>query len=280
MSPNWPATMDTITNYLSYDFVREALLAGTLAAILGAIVGYFVVIRNVGFAAHALSHIGFSGAAAAALLGVSPLQGMLLFTIGASLLMSITGDKLSRSDMAIGMVLSMSLGLGTLFLALYRAFAGSARAILFGDIFGVSHGQVVEMAVLSLLSLGALAIFSRRLLFASIQPRLAEARGLSLAALSVAFMVVLAISVSLASQIVGILLVFTLVIAPAGISLRVCRSFWWGISMSVALGVIVVWAGILLACVTNLPVTFWITALFFVIYLVVETFCRWTRRHA
>ena len=104
------------------------------------------------------------------------------------------------------------------------------------------------------------AFFSRRLLFASIQPRLAEAKGLSLVKLSAAFMVVLAVSVTLASQIVGVLLVFTLVIAPAGISLRLCRSFWLGISMSVALGVLVVWAGILLACVTNLPVTFWITS--------------------
>jgi zinc/manganese transport system permease protein len=272
--------MDTIINYLGYDFVREALLAGTLAAILGAIVGYFVVIRNVGFAAHALSHIGFSGAAAAALLGISSLQGMLLFTVGASLLMSVSGDKLNRNDMAIGMVLSVSLGLGMLFLSLYRAFAGHARAILFGDIFGVSRDQVIEMAVLSALSLAALALFSRKLLFASIQPRLAEARGLSLTGISAAFMVVLAVSVSLASQIVGILLVFTLVIAPAGIALRVCRSFWRGILLSVVLGVSVVWAGILFACVTDLPVTFWISSLFFALYLGVEGYCRWTKRHA
>ena len=253
--------MDTITNYLAYDFVRHALIAGTLSAVLGAIVGYFVVVRNVGFAAHALSHIGFTGAAAAALLGVSPLQGMLLFTVGASLCMSLSGDKLHRSDMAIGMVLAMSLGLGTLFLSLYQGFAGHARAILFGDIFGVSSGQIVEMVVLSILSLAVLAFFSRRLLFASIQPRLAEARGLSLTALSVAFMAVLAVSVSLASQIVGILLVFTLVIAPAGIALRICRSFWRGILLSVVLGVVAVWAGILLGCLTD-RLTFWISSIF------------------
>jgi zinc/manganese transport system permease protein len=269
-----------ITNYLSYDFVREALFAGTLAAILGAIIGYFVVIRNVSFAAHALSHIGFSGAAAAALIGISPLQGMLLFTVAASLFMSISGSKVSRSDMAIGMVLAFSLGLGTLFLTLYRSFAGSARAILFGDIFGVSWNQVVEMAVLSLLSLAMLALISRRLLFASIQPRLAEARGISLTGLTVAFMIVLAVSVSLASQIVGILLVFTLVIAPAGIALRLCHSFWSGIALSVTLGVVAVWAGIFLACLTNWPVTFWISALLFAVYLLVEAYCHGTKRHA
>jgi len=266
--------------FLNDDFVREALVAGTLAAILGAIVGYFVIIRNVAFAAHALAHIGFTGAAAAALVGISPLQGMLLLTVGASVAMGATGEKLHRSDMAIGMVLSVSLGLGMLFLSLQRNFAASARSILFGDIFGVSWEQVIEMAVLSVLAIAALAFFSRRLLFASVQPRLAEARGLSLSGLSYAFMVVLAISVALASQIVGVLLVFTLVIAPAGIALRICRSFWRGIGTSIALGVIVVWAGILLACVTNWPPTFWITTLFFAIYLAVEFYCRTTRNES
>jgi zinc/manganese transport system permease protein len=121
-----------------------------------------------------------------------------------------------------------------------------------------------------------LAFFSRRLLFASIQPRLAEAKGLSLVKLSAAFMVVLAVSVTLASQIVGVLLVFTLVIAPAGIALRLCRSVWLGITTAIILGVIVVWAGILLDCMTGCPATFWIAALFFVIYLGVEGYCRWT----
>ncbi len=266
--------INTLATYLSYEFVQNALIAGTLSAILGAIVGYFVIIRSAGFAAHALAHIGFAGAAGAALVGLSPLEGMLLLTVGAGVGMGAAGDKVNRSDMAIGMVLSMSLGLGTLFLKLYSGYAGQAKAILFGEIFGVSHEQIIKMAVLSVMSLGALAIFSRRLLFASIQPRLAEGRGLSLSALSMAFMAVLAISVTLASQVVGILLVFTLVIAPAGIALRLCRSFWSGIIVSVILGVIAVWIGILLDCVTGYPATFWITALFFVIYVFVESYCR------
>ena len=270
--------IDSVGTYLHYGFVQNALLAGTAAAILGAVVGYFVVVRHVSFAAHALSHIGFAGAAGAALLGLSPLQGMLLLTIGAGLFMGAAGDQVHRSDMAIGMVLSAALGLGVLFLSLYSGFAGQALAILFGDIFGVAPGQVMEIIILTLLSLGALALFSRRLLFASTQPRLAEARGLSLKALSIGFMIVLAVSVSLASQVVGILLVFTLIIAPAGIALRLCRSFWSGLSLAVALGVAGVWAGILLACLTNRPVTFWITFLFFLLYLAVELYSRLTNR--
>lgn len=270
---------NSLLTYLNYDFVQNALIAGTSAAILGAIVGYFVVIRNVSFAAHALSHIGFAGAAGAALLGLSPLEGMLLLTVGSGVVMGATGDRVHRSDMAIGMVLSAALGLGMLFLSLYSGFAGQAFAILFGDIFGVSREQIAIMVVLSLLSLAALAFFSRRLLFASTQPRLAQARGLPLQALSIAFMIVVAISVTLASQIVGILLVFTLVIAPAGVALRLCRSFWSGLITSVVLGVAGVWAGILLACVTNLPPTFWITTVFFLLYLASEAHSR-KRLHA
>jgi zinc/manganese transport system permease protein len=279
MSPRASATiittmLETLGNYLGYDFVQNALIAGTLAAILGAIVGYFVIIRNAGFAAHALSHIGFAGAAGAAVLGLSSLEGMLALTVGAGVAMGAAGDKLARRDLAIGMVLSFSLGLGTLFLNLYSNYAGRAKSILFGDIFGVSEREIVQMVVLSVVSLAGLALFSRKLLFASTQPRLAEARGLSLPGLSMAFMTMLAISVTLASQVVGILLVFTLVIAPAGIALRVFRSFWSGILTSVVLGVVAVWIGILLDCLTGYPATFWITALFFVIYLGVEAYCR------
>jgi zinc/manganese transport system permease protein len=270
--------INSLANYLGYAFVQNALIAGTLAAILGAIVGYFVIVRNAGFAAHALAHIGFAGAAGAAILGLSSLEGMLLLTIGSGLFMGAAGDKVNRNDLAIGMVLSMALGLGTLFLSLYAGFAGQAKAILFGNIFGVSASQIGEMALLSALSLAGLAAFSRRLLFVSTQPRLAEARGLSLLGLSMAFMAVLAISVTLASQIVGILLVFALVIAPAGISLRLCRSFWPGIFLSVALGVATVWIGILLDCVSGYPATFWITALFFVLYILVEAYVRFVTR--
>jgi zinc/manganese transport system permease protein len=270
--------MDTIIDYLHYPFVQHALIAGTLASILGAVVGYFVVLRNVIFATDALSHIGFTGGAAAALFGLDPLHGILIFSIVAAAGIGVFGDRLQRSDVAIGMVLAVSLGLGTLFLHLSQGYASHATSILFGAIFGVSTGQVIEMAVLSAVALAALALFSRKLLFASIQPRLAEARGLSIPGLSVAFMVVLATSVSLASQVVGILLVFTLVIAPAGIVLRLSRSFWRGITMSVALSLVVVWTGLLLDCVTGWPATFWIPTMFFAIYLGVEIWCRAIRR--
>jgi zinc/manganese transport system permease protein len=269
---------DTILNLFSYDFVRNAFVAGSIAAILGAVVGYFVIIRNVGFAAHALAHIGFTGATGAALFALSPLQGMLLISCAAGALMGISGDKLHRSELAVGMVLSFALGVGTLFLALYKGFAGQATSILFGNIFGVSHSQITETILLAVLSLGTLALFSRRLLFASLEPDLAEARGISLTALSTGFMIILAVAVTLASQVVGILLVFTLVIGPAGIAARLCRGFWTAITISIVIALGAVWLGILLACLTNLPPSFWITGILFLLYIVTELLCRFVLR--
>jgi len=274
-----PRTMiEQIHYYLSYDFVRNSLIAGSLAAILGAVVGYFVVIRKASFAAHALAHIGFTGATGAALFAVSPLEGMLVISVLAGVIMGTAGNRLQRSDLAIGMTLSFCLGVGTLFLILYKGFAGQATAILFGNIFGVSHLQIVQTLFLSVISLGALLLLSRKLLFASVQPNLAEARGISLSALSIVFMAILAISVTLASQVVGILLVFTLIIGPAGIATRFCRNFWSGLTTSVVIGLMAVWSGILLACFTSWPPSFWITTILFVLYLITETVCRFAFR--
>ncbi|MGO9586428.1 MAG: metal ABC transporter permease [Limisphaerales bacterium] len=262
--------IDQIHYYLSYDFVRNALIAGSLAGILGAVVGYFVVIRKVSFAAHALAHIGFTGATGAALFALSPLEGMLIISVLAGVMMGASGNRLQRSDMAVGMTLSLCLGVGMLFLVLYKGFAGQAASILFGNIFGVSHHQIVQTVILSVISMGTLLFVSRKLLFASVQPDLAEARGVSLSALSIVFMVILAISVTLASQVVGILLVFTLIIGPAGIATRLCRNFWSGLMTSVVIGLSAVWSGILLACITSWPPTFWITTILFGLYLITE----------
>lgn len=258
------------TDYFSYDFVWNALLAGSMAALLGAVIGYFVILRNVSFAAHALAHIGFTGATGAVLIGLAPLHGMLLMSCIAGSLMGISGSKLQRSELAIGMVLSFSLGLGTLFLSLYQGYAGEAMSILFGNIFGISTSQLHQTFLLATCSLVAIGLCSRRLLFASVQPDLASARGISLPLLATLFMVLLAVSVTLASQVVGTLLVFSLVIGPAGIAMRFTHRVGSGLLFSIFLGLFTVWSGILLACATNWPPSFWITGLLFFFYAVTE----------
>lgn len=254
-------------SYFHYEFVQHALIAGSLAAILGAIVGYFVILRQVSFAVHALAHIGFTGATGDAMLGLSALDGMLAIAVIAGITIGAIGECLKRSDVAVGMVLSVALGIGMLFLSFYQGFSGQATSILFGNIFGITDEQVIQIFFLFLVTVVLLLIGSRRLFFASLHPDLAEARGVSLTYLSVSFMLLIAIAVSLASQVVGILLVFALVIGPASIAMRLTRYFWSGFFGSIAIALGTVWSGIILACLTNWPPSFWITGILFLSYL-------------
>lgn len=257
----------TILTMVSYDFMRNAFLAGTIAAIVSALVGYFMVIRNLAFAGHALSHISFAGAAGAGLVYLSPLSGQLILTLASASCMGLLGERIGKSDMVIGIILAFSLGLGVLFLYLYQSYAGQAMAILFGDLLGVSNHLLKMMLFFSIPSLLALAVIARPLLFASLEPELAEAKGVSLPVISMLFFLILAIAVTEASQVVGVLLVFTLLVGPAAAALNLTRNFWSGISVSVLLGLVIVWIGIFLAYITDWPASFWISSLSLVIYL-------------
>jgi len=254
-------------NFLSYDFIGHAFIAGTLAAILAGVVGYFVILRNLSFAAHALGHIGFAGASGALLVALSPITGQLILTILAAIGMGALGNRVRKSDMVIGIILSFSLGLGTLFLHFYKGYAGQASIILFGNLLGVSNQDLTIMFWVMLLSLVAMIVIAKRLLFASLEPELAEAKGISLFWLAIIFMVIMAVAVTLASQVVGIFLVFTLLIGPAAIAVQWTRNFWSGIVMSVILAVLTVWAGIGLSYVTDWPISFWISTVVFIAYL-------------
>lgn len=251
----------------NYDFMQNAIIAGTFAAILAGAVGYFVIIRNLSFAAHALGHIGFAGASGALLIALSPITGQFIFTVFAAIGMGALGERISKSDMIIGIVLSFCLGLGSLFLHLYNGYAGQATIILFGNLLGVSSHDLHIMFWLMILSLLSLTLIAKRLLFASLEPELAEAKGISLVWLSIFFMIIMAIAVTLASQVVGVILVFTLVIGPAAIAVQWTHHFWSGICLSMLLAIFIVWIGISLSYVTDWPISFWISALVFAIYL-------------
>ncbi|HVV68099.1 MAG TPA: metal ABC transporter permease [Gammaproteobacteria bacterium] len=259
--------MTLFSDLFAYEFMRNAFAAGTIAAIVAAIVGYFVVLRGQTFAGHALSHIGFAGAAGAGLVGILPATGQLLLSLLASIGMGSLGEKAAKSDIAIGITLAFSLGLGVLFLYFYTNYAGHATVILFGDLFGVSTKTIQSMLIYSLISLLGVALLGKRLLFASLEPELAQAKGISLRFLSIWFFMLVSIAVTEASQVVGILLVFTLLIGPPASALSCTRKFWKGLGLSVLIGVIMVWLGIILSYITNWPVSFWISALVLVGYL-------------
>lgn len=256
---------------LEYGFMVNAFAASAIVAVIAAPVGYFLVLRGQTFAGHALSHVGFAGATGAVLLGIPPLWGLMTFTLAAGIGMGSLGERLRQRDVAIGMVLAFSLGLGLLFLHFYTAHATQATALLFGNVLAVNVEMLWSLAGLGLVSLAALSAIARPLLFASLQPELAEAKGISLPLVSVLFMVIVAIAVSESAQIVGILLVFALMIGPAAAAQRCTTRLGHGILLAVALALMEAWGGIALAFETDWPTSFWITTLSGVIYLAAGT---------
>lgn len=259
-----------VKQLLAYQFMQHAFLAGTIAAFTCAIIGFFVVLRNQNFASHALSHISFAGAAGAGLVGLSPALGQLILTVLAGATMGSLGERASKSDIAIGMVLSFSLGLGVLFLFFYTNYAGHAMSILFGNLLGVSTHLLNLMIIYSVICLAGLVLFVKPLLFTTLEPELAEAKGVSLRLISIFFLTLVAIAVTEASQVVGVLLVFTLLIGPAASALCFTRALLSGVILSVLIGLTIVWIGIILTYLTDWPVSFWISTLSFLIYLMAK----------
>lgn len=253
-------------NPLLFEFMRNAYLIGTIVAITAALVGFFVVLRGLAFAGHALSHVGFAGAAGAVLVGLAPLVGLLAFSLAAGLAMGLMGERLRGRDVAIGVVLAFSLGLGVLFLSLYTGYAGEAISILFGTILGVTTENVLATAGLSLLVVIGLAIIFRPLLFSSVAEEVAVARGLPVRTLSAAFLLLVAVAVSVAVQMVGVLLIFTLLIAPPATANFLTTRTYPALAIAVAAGVLETWLGITIAFYTGLPVGFFIATAAVAVY--------------
>ncbi|SAL27816.1 ABC transporter permease [Caballeronia turbans] len=270
MSTNTSMTMRTVTatatpnrksTMFEYDFMVNAFAASGMVAVLSGIVGYFLVLRGQTFAGHALSHVGFTGATGAVLLGMPPLWGMVGFTLAAGVGMGALGERLSGRDVAIGVILSLSLGFGLLFLHFFTAYATQATALLFGNVLGVSHETLVVLAGLAIVSLGALGFIMRPLLFASLQPELAEAKGVSLRLVSVLFLAITALAVAACTQIVGVLLVFALMVGPAAAAQNVTTRLSSGLVLAALFALGQAWVGLTLAYYTDWPTSFWITML-------------------
>ncbi|MDE2199036.1 MAG: metal ABC transporter permease [Rhodospirillales bacterium] len=252
---------------LEYDFMRTAFAAAGVVAVLAGLVGYFLVLRGQSFAGHALSHVGFTGATGAALIGATPLWGMILATLAAGIGMGLMGERLAQRDVAIGLVLAFALGLGLLFLHFFTGTASLATALLFGNVLAVDTATLRILAGLAALCLAALAGLARPLLFASLQPELAEARGVWLRGVGVAFLALVALTTAACAQIVGVLMVFTLMVGPAAAAQRVTVTVGRGLLVAAALALAEAWLGLVLAYLTDWPTSFWIAALSTAAYL-------------
>jgi len=260
---------------LSYDFMRQALLAGTILSIVAGLVGYFVVLRHQAFAGESLSDVAFTGALGGAVLGINPLASLLVTTIAVAVAMGGFGERLRGRDVAIGTVLAWVLGLGVLFLSLFTARASgtgtgfSGVTVLFGNILGISADQTRAIALISALVVLILLLIARPLLFASLDPDVAAAQGVPVRLLGLGFMVLLAVTVSEATLAVGALLVFALLLLPAAIAHRVTTRPAWALVLSAGLAVALTWFGIGFGFYTGYPSSVCISLLAFVSYVVV-----------
>jgi zinc/manganese transport system permease protein len=252
---------------LDYDFMRNAFAAAAIVAILSGTVGYFLVLRGQTFAGHALAHVGFTGATGAVLVGIAPLWGLLAMTLAGGVGMGFMGERLAQRDVAIGLVLAFALGLGLLFLHFYTAFASQATTLLFGNVLAVDVPTVWLLLALGALSLAMLAVISRPLLFATLQPELAEAKGVSLRLYGVLFLAIVAVTTAECAQIVGVLLVFALMVGPAASAQRITSAVGAGVLISALLALAEAWLGITIAFYTDWPSSFCIVALSGAVYL-------------
>ena len=262
--------LDDLAAVFHYEFMVHAFEAGTTVAIVAGAIGYFVVLRASAFAAHALSHIGFAGATGAVVLGVSPVFGLLAFTVVSGVTIGALGNRLRGRDVTIGIVLAWTLGLGVLFISLYRGYATEAYALLFGEILGISATDVAVTMVAGIVTIAALIAIYRPLLFSSVDEDLASAKGVPVTALSIAFMAVLAVAVTEAVQVVGVLLIFALIVTPAAIAVRFTSRPSIAIATGIVLALLFTWLGLAIAYYSPHPVSFFITSLAFFTYVAVR----------
>ncbi|WP_431930049.1 metal ABC transporter permease [Nonomuraea jabiensis] len=266
-----PGIWGQIFNYDNYGellaLVTNSLIAGAVLGVVGGLISVVVMMRDLAFAVHGIAELSFAGASAALLAGVSVAAGSLAGSIVAALVIGVLGVRAADRNSAIGVLMPFGLGLGVLFLALYKGRAANKFGLLTGQIVAVDTPQMAWLLGTSAVALAALAIVWRPLTFASTDPEVAAARGVPVRALSPVFTVILALAVSVAIQVVGALLVLALVVTPAAAAMRVTASPRLVPLLSVAFAVTSMVGGILLALGSSIPISPYVTTISFTLYL-------------
>lgn len=259
--------VDDVRNALAYHFMVNAFRAGTVVAVVAAVVGWFMVLRRETFVGHTLAVVGFPGAAAAIWLGVSVVSGYFVFCIAAAVAVAALPSMRTHGEQhdsaGIGTLQAFALACGFLFASLYGGNGSGFSALLFGSFVGVTDGQVVTLLVVAVFVLAVLAAVARPLLFASIDPDVAVARGVPVRLLSFVFLVALGVAVAGASQITGSLLVFALLVVPAATAQTVTARPVAGLCLAVALSLAITWLGLGVGFYSTYPLGFWITTIAF-----------------
>ncbi|BBZ47099.1 metal ABC transporter permease [Mycobacterium parmense] len=259
---------DITAGLLGLDFVQQALLAAALLGLVSGLIGPFIVMRQMSFAVHGSSELSLTGAAFALLIGCEVGTGALVGSALAAALFGVLGRRASERDSVIGVVLAFGLGLAVLFIHLYPGRSGTSFALLTGQIVGVGYTGLAMLALVCLLVVAVLAACYRPLLFATVDPDVAAARGVPVRALGIVFAALVGVVAAQAVQIVGALLVMSLLITPAAAAARVVASPAAAMLTSVVFAEVSAVGGIVLSLAPGVPVSVFVATISFVIYLV------------
>ncbi len=271
--PSWNLLRD-VGELVEYHFMVNALIAGSIVAVMAGTVGWLMVLRSETFAGHTLSMMAFPGASAATLLGIGAAWGYFAFCgVGALVIGRLSGvrrGRWSEESASIGAFQALALALGYLFVSLYGGVLGDLESLLFGNLLGISDGQVLVLAVVAMASLAVLGALGRPLLFSSVDPDVAGARGVPVRSLSVAFLALLGLAVAATSQITGPLLVFALLVMPAASAQAITARPLPSLALSILLGLAATWLGLGISYFSVYPASFFIATISFVLYLLVR----------
>ncbi|UYQ78663.1 metal ABC transporter permease [Glutamicibacter sp. JL.03c] len=269
---NFSDFIDKAFNFDDYaqllPLVSNSLIAGAVLGIVGGLIGIFIMMRDMAFAVHGIAELSFAGAAFALLIGADVVTGSVLGSLIAALILGFLGTRARDRNSITGVLMPFGLGLGILFLSLYEGRSANKFGLLTGQIVAVDNVQLTGMLVLSLVVVLALIFVWRPLTFASVDPVVANARGVRTSGLSIFFMVILALAVAVTIQVVGALLVLALLITPAAAAMRVTSNPVLTVVLSIAFAELAVVGGILLALAGALPISPYVTTISFLIYVI------------
>lgn len=263
--------VDLTIRLLQLDFVQTALLAAAVLGLLAGVLGPLIVSRNMAFSVHGTAELSFTGGAAALLLGIQVGYGAIAGAVVAALILGLLSRRSSEHDSVIGAVLAFGLGVGVLLLWFYKGRASNKFGLLVGQIVGTDFASIALLSVCTVFVIAVLAVIYRPLLFASVDPEVAAARGVPVRLLSPAFAVLVGIATALGVQTVGALLVLALMITPAAAACRVTASPLRATVLAVIFAEISAVGGIILSLAPGAPISAFVTAISFVIYLVCWT---------
>ena len=262
---------------LTSPFMGNALAGGTIVALAAGFIGYFVIVRNTAFAAHALAHIGLPGATGAVLVGVPVAFGLGVFCVGGALVIGLLGKRAADREIATGTVLALATGFGLFFNSLATKSSSTMTNVLFGNLLAISGEQLVTFAVLLVVLGASVGAIYRPLLYSSVNSQVAEAKSVRVRLLSMIFMVLLALAITMAVQAVGTLLLFALIVTPAATAIMLTPRPPAAIAISTAISLVSVWVGIAMSAIFNLPPSFVIVTIACSVWLVVWILVRQVR---